>query len=361
MPQLPHRLDDRAAKGLWVLLVAMGHTSGLWASHRAGVYWLYQFHVSAFLLLPLLRDEPLLDRRHLADRAVRYLGPLVAFCLVTLPLAGWVPPHLPLADRLEQLGLALVTGHPLHWKQACGFESPWFLPTLLGLNLLRQAWLRLPRCWQPGVAALGLLTMGSLTAWAQWLPLGLAVALVMLPLGVGARWLSGRWTAGQKDLRWLGFVAALPASALLLQQGIQINAGHAQWPALLSQPHLALAAMTAAVGMFLGVLWALPWLNRVRLLTALGEASLPFYLVHSLLLQAVLLPVQKLWPQFASDQPFLLGFLALSVAVAVGLPVARLAMRPALARWLLPRGLADWPVTARLSARLQIRGPENNP
>lgn len=345
------RLDDRAAKGLWVLLVAMGHTYGLWVGHVAGAYWLYQFHVSAFLLLPLLRDEPLLDRRRLADRAVRYLAPLLLFCLITVPLAGWVPPGLPLAVRLEQLGLALVTAHPLRWKQACGFEFPWFLPTLLGLTLLRQLWLRLPRRGQLAGGALGLLTMGSLTAWAQWLPLGLAVALVMLPLGAAARWLSERWTAGNKDLRWLGFVAALPASGLLLQQKALVNAGHALWPPLLAQPHLALAAMTAAVGMFLGVLWALPWLSRVRLLTALGEVSLPFYLLHSLVLQAVLLPVQRLWPQFASDQPFLLGLLALGVAVAVGLPAARLASRPPLARWLLPRGMADWPLTARFARR----------
>lgn len=346
----PLRLDDRAAKGLWVLLVAIGHTSGLWRDDPTGAYWLYQFHVSAFLLLPLLRDEPLLDRRRLADRAVRYLGPLVAFALLTVPLAGLVPPGLPLSARLEALGLALLTGHPTHWKHACGFEFPWFLPTLLGLTLLRQLWLRLPRRQRPW-AALGLVSMGNLVELAPWLPLGLAVAVVMLPLGLFARWLSERGCAGGRDRRWLGLVAALPASALLLQQGVLVNAGHALWPSPQRQPLLAAAALVVAVGMFLGVLWALPWLRRVGLLVALGEVSLPFYLLHSLVLQAVLLPAARLWPGAVAAHPVLFGVAALLLALALGLPAARLAQRPPLARWLLPRDVADWPPSAALARR----------
>lgn len=340
--------DDRAAKGLWVLLVALGHA--FWAWHHVPQVqdWLYQFHVIAFLLLPMMRDEPRLGLNKLVDRAVRYLAPLVPIVAITMPLAPHFQVTPPWPTRLGHLGLGLLTGHPTWWKSVSGFEYLWFLPTLLGLTVLRQGLVRLPQRVQWLVGAAGLLSIGSLPAVAQFLPMGAAVVAVIVPLGWLTRWLSARLQLDGRDQRWLGLVAAAPASALLLHDHVKIYPGGAAWPSLWQHPALAVSAAIVPVGMFLGVLWSLPWLRRVPGLVSLGEASLPFYLLHSLAIQAVLLSANRLLPGWQLAYPATVGLASLVFAVATCGPLARLALHPQVSRWWLPRGVADWPPTAWL-------------
>lgn len=351
--------DDRAAKGLWVLLVAMGHA--VWAWHKLPQFqdWLYQFHVIAFLLLPMMRDEPRLGPAKLADRAVRYLVPMWPILLVTVPLAPYFQASAPWPLRLGHLGMGLLTGHPMWWKSVSGFEYLWFLPTLLGLTLLRQGLLRLPRQLRWLLGAAGLLSMGSLAPMAMYVPLGLAVVAVIVPLGWLTRWLSAQLHSVGRDWRWLGLPVAAMASAVLLHNHVKIYPGGAAWPPLLQRPGLAACAAAVAIGMFLAVLWAVPWLQRLPGLVSLGEVSLPFYLLHSLAIQAVLLAASRAMPGWQTAYPASVGVASLVVAVATCGPIARLSLRPQIQRWWLPRGVADWPPSAWLVRHLRGGGATN--
>ncbi len=347
--------DDRAAKGLWVLLVAMGHAAWMWHGAPQVQDWLYQFHVIAFLLLPMMRDEPRLGSAKLADRSVRYLVPLLPIAMITMLLAPLVQAVPPWPQRLGHLAMGLLTGNPAWWKTVTGFEYLWFLPTLWGMTLLRQGLLRLPQGVQGLLGALGLLSMGSLAAVSMYLPLGLAVVAVIVPLGWLARWLSEQLQRGHRDLRWLGLPVAALASAVLLGAKVKIYPGSAAWPSMVLHPDLAICAAVVAVGMFLAVLWALPWLQRVPGLASLGEGSLPFYLLHSLAIQAALLSANRLLPHWKTAFPVSVGVASLVFAVATCAPIARLSLHPRISRWWLPRGVADWPPSAWLNRRLENR------
>jgi len=354
------RLDDRAAKGLWVLLVAVGHVAPFAALDDRLWLWLYQWHVVAFLLLPFLREEQRLTGGRWLDRLVRYLVPLVPIVAITLVLYGWMPGSRPIGDRLVAVGQGLLFGHGDWWKLACGFQFLWFLPTLLGLTAVRQLFRPLPSAVRWTVAVAGALALPWLRPYAQWLPLGLATVLWILPWGLVAAWAAPRLLRGDRDLRGWLVVPALACGGWLIAEGLAVNVASLIGPLPADHPLGWLASGVSAVGMFLATTGALLWLGRSRLLCWLGEASLPFYLTHSLALQLVF-QVASLWMPGWKDTPAGLatvGMLALATALTTALPVCLWVLRrPWLRRWWLPADRADWPPTAWLLAKGKTAGP----
>lgn len=342
------RIDDSAAKGLWVLLVAVGHVEPFWRIDERPFAWLYQFHVASFLLLPFLRDEGPLTPARWLDRVIRYYVPLLPVAALTFGLFGLLPGASDPAARAVDLGLGLVFGHASWWDAACGFQYLWFLPTLLGLTALRQLVGRLPRRWRWLAGAGAAVVLPVVRPWAMWLPLGLATALWALPWGLLAGWLSARLTTGGRDRRLWALAPALAAGAALTWLHKPVNIAVLMGPLADDLP-LWLLSGTSACGMFLATLGALPWLSRSRLLVRLGEASLPFYLTHSLTLQVVLLAAKRWLPSWSDSVAGLacVGVAALGFALCTALPASLWILRtPALHRWWLPRGRTDWPPTA---------------
>lgn len=348
-PTIRARLDDRAAKGLWVLLVAVGHVEPFSALDQRVWLWLYQFHVAAFLLLPFLRDETRLTQAKWADRLVRYWVPLVPVVAVTFALYSWLPGAQPPAKRLQAIAAGVLFGHGDWWKLACGFQFLWFLPTLVGLTAVRQLLLPLPHGVRWAVALVGAVGLQWLRPYAQWLPLGLSTVLWILPWGLLAAWASPRLQRGGRERRvWL-VLPALAAGGWLIANGLAVNVASLIVP--LPAEHLLgwLASGASAVGMFLASMGALPWLSRSRLLCWLGEASLPFYLTHSLVLQLVFLLASRAVPGWRDSPAGLagVGTLALVAALATALPVCLWVLRtPAIRRWWLPSDRAEWPPAA---------------
>lgn len=332
-----------AVKGVLILLIALGHDPAAAVALPWLGRFLYGFHVIGFLLLPFLLPAPRAEARALLDRSVRYLAPyasvtLFAIVLNTLLFARDVPAR----ELFERAALGLYTGSSGYLKITSGFALFWFLPTLLSLTLVRAA-LRgrgTPRAWLVVLVALHG-TLALVPDFAAVLPLGLAPALVALPLGLAA----------EKAWPWarthpLAMVAIAVAVAVpVLASGISTNLA-ALAVADVRDPLRLLLQDAHAITMFLAIAACGPHLARVPGLVRLGQLSMGVYLGHSFVLQALMWGSMRLGLDPIGRHAAILALPLLVLSTAGGIACALVLNRQPLRRWILPRGLKEWPPTA---------------
>lgn len=338
-----------AVKGLLILLIVVGHLSPL--QYVSGMGWLfpvlYRFHVVSFLLLPFLLGRAKWQTRWLADRAVRYLVPYAMWVVATaivfdLTVGAGVAP----LELVRRTSWGLWTGNALDLKAATGFQLYWFLPALFTVTLLRAVLTRLPGRWLPVAAAVAWALHGTVALWlGGWscTPLGLAVAVYVLPMGLTAAWL---WPYARRVPSWALACVAVALAVTTRAMGLYTNVGVL---AVFGWRDFAWMLITDidAIASFLTVVAVAPLLARVPGLPALGRMSLGIYLCHSLFLQAVLLVGLRAGRQPFGEDAALFAFVGLVTALTGGILSARLMQLKVLQPWLLPRGLTDWTATRR--------------
>ncbi|MBW2292321.1 MAG: acyltransferase family protein [Deltaproteobacteria bacterium] len=280
-----------------------------------------------------------LSTQFVRDRAVRYLVPYLAFsslCIVLYPFVApdWKP--------VDVLGVFLASA--LSIKAATGFELYWFLPCFFMLTVLRA--LRVQLSSGAGWLLLGIAV--SINAGVGWLsaeqlfysPFGLATALFMYPLGVGAAWL---WRVGRSRRTVTGAVAVAVWAAcavVLYQVDSSANVGRLRvyW---IGQPVEWLIHNLIPVAAFLAFCSLAPMLTRVPGLARLGRHSLTIYLVHSLVSQALRMAFD-LDPQRLG---LVLGVLLLGLILAISDQFATVLERVTpLRRLIMPRDAKEWPL-----------------
>ena len=348
IPARPHTDALDAVKGVLILFIVLGHDAAAARLFPWLPRLLYGFHVIGFLLLPFLlpsrggagRSRP--EPRLLADRAVRYLAPYVAFVLVatvlyTLMFAREVP--LTLVGWRTFIGL--VTGSAEWLKAACGFALFWFLPTLWAQTVLRYGWQVAGE--HKTLLLLIIVVHGSVGAWpglAEVLPLGLGPALFTLPLGLAALHL---WPHVQKR------PVVTVAVAVVLALGARLADFNTNVAVLKVEdwrhPLRLLLQDAHAVSALLAIAAAGPWLARLPGLVHLGRWSMGVYLGHSFFLQAFLISAQRLGLEPLGGHAKWFALPILVVAIAGGIAVALGLQFEPVRRWIVPRDLRDWPPT----------------
>jgi fucose 4-O-acetylase-like acetyltransferase len=360
-PLRTHDAGADAVKGLLITLIALGHDGPAFVALPWLTRFLYGFHVIGFLLLPFLLPAARADRRVLTDRAIRYLVPYAAFvllsaCLYTLISAREVPA----ATVLSRVAIALYSGSAMHLKRACGLALFWFLPTLFSLTVLRaglhaaatirtSGMAKAMVTIQPPLLVLALAahaTVALSPEFSTLLPLGLGPALLALPLGLAA----GRLWPWARSHPAVTCVVAAAIAWASVRTGSHVNLGEMGWGDA-RQP-LQLALQDAhAVSMFLAIAVAGPWLARVPGLARLGRLSMGVYLGHSFVLQALLIGTTRAGLEPLGRNAAMMALPFLVIAVAGGVVFALVLEREPLRRWILPRGLHDWPLTSHLAVR----------
>jgi fucose 4-O-acetylase-like acetyltransferase len=337
-----------AVKGLLILLIVLGHLTPM--QHVPGFGWvfpvLYRFHVVSFLLLPFLLGRAKWQARWLADRAVRYLVPYAIWVSATAVVFGLtVGAGVAPAELVRRTAWGLLTGYALDLKAATGFQLYWFLPALFTVTLLRAVLMKVPQRWLPVVVLAAWTLHGTVALWlGVWshAPLGLAVAVYVLPMGVTAAWLwpfARRWP-------WIVACAAVALAITTRWMGLYTNVGVLGvfgW----RNPAQMLITDIDAIASFLAIVAAAPVLGRIPGLPALGRLSLGVYLCHSAFLQSVLLTGLHAGRQPFGQDAAVFAVIGMVVALVGGILSARLMQLNRVQPWVLPRGLSDWTATRR--------------
>jgi fucose 4-O-acetylase-like acetyltransferase len=338
-----------AVKGLFIVLIVLGHNSLATGAVPLLSQQLYNFHVHAFLLLPFLTPSRPFSWGFVRDRASRYLVPHVAFYgLAAVLLLLLLHKGVGAWARDALVGLLLGTADPI--KRGCGFALYWFLPTLLVLVVMRAALRDAP----PAAGAAALAAALGFHAGVGALPLhdkallwfGSGIALFVWPLGVAVERV---WAARHRLSRGALAVVAAAVFVALLATASNLESGVRLARLLvydLSRPGLLFLHAALPVAALVAAAAGAGALARVPGLVVFGRHSLFVYLVHSLVFRALLRVVPASGAHRAQD----LGWAAATFAatLAVSLAIARgLQGNPALRRLLAPRSWSEWPLAPR--------------
>lgn len=334
-------------KGILVLLVVMDHNDWL----RAATPELFRpltFHVLGFFFLAFAFAEKRLSVKFALDRACRYLVPFWWMLLLTSLIYSFVLAKgiTPMSQILAVAAAAIIGNAPFV-KASSGLLMLWFLPALLGLNLLIAAYDEVNKSavrWLLAVAAFAVHLMLPLLNVAQlmWLPLGLGIALEVFVLGLAWRYaLTMRLTASG----WL-LVATLWAGsyAILVAQHVNVEIATLDVYGITHPQTMVLQDLEGFLGVAM-VIWLAQYLSGINLLKAIGRRSMLVYLIHPLVYQAsnVVLPPNRLedpnWLTLCVGGA-VTGVAATVIAywLAVGIEQS-----PTLSSWLTPRYFSDWP------------------
>ncbi len=321
-----------ALKGFLLLLIVLAHNELLMtnsAGEQSFVLDCFQlFVVQGFFLLPFLYGRKVLTGR----RALDYLANLwvpYAWIFVVCLLFNAAYTHR--FASLVEYGYAFIIGSGPLLKRIIGFTYPWFLPAMFSLLILKGLYDR-GGVWPVvlGAASGGFwiaivgfgvnrYTVGNFT------PLGISQALSSLPIALWSAALCTRLASRGNPVavRMLtGFMFFLVVVAYYYRD---------LWPATMGRLLWFFMPISASAFLFS----CRDILARSRLLILLGAYSMPIYLVHVIVYNAL---VRGLQPAHAGRSGVLAwGIFAFTVGISLGFSMG-LKKFSRLYGWLFPSG-----------------------
>ena len=320
-----------ALRGLLMVAVIIGHfpTSARGTNPFGDLpEWIYFCHIPLFLALSCLFTQPL-NPRQTGQRARQLLVPFALWMALTHP---WRLLHRP-----GTLGLDAAMGNWAHVQSIL-----WFLPALFTANLLMAGWRRAPapaRMGLMGAAFAVFLGASRVALWHDRIPMGLDVALFLLPFlwVIDQAWrrradLVQRAGKGLLPAAWL----ALPLGGLLVRacEPVKTHSAYARRVdfAQFSVP-VTVPGYLGMTLMGLALLVLAMRLPAPRWLAAVGRCSMPIFLLHYPLLFAFTRTIGLAGEGRTALLAYATAVIALIIALAMGLAkvLAKLSPRFALA------------------------------
>ncbi|WP_158002445.1 acyltransferase family protein [Methyloterricola oryzae] len=335
-------------KGIYILLIVIGHNLLLTSLYQGLFVFLYNFHVYGFLLLPFVFPAKKISRDLVINLSVRYLVPFVVFYSISSLM--YFPIYIGAHSLWEWFGdfiLGLIVNDAYWVKKTTGFQLFWFLPTFFTLTLFRS----LLNSFASGIRQSVLLllfvahiTVGCLPDWAKLnIPFGIGIvayiyilgesiscdallsatrsryfSLITVPVLLMLFFLSSKFGL-RTNLAWLNLMAISDVILLLLHDGIVVIS-------------------------FLTVLSLSRSFKKLPYLSCLGKFSLQIYLTHSFVFYFFYMLV---YPLASFDDPLLeavVGIGSLLFTVAVTLLLSILASKKmGLYKMIFPSSRSDLP------------------
>lgn len=134
------RRDSTMLKGLLILLIVLGH-NGILMGKVPGLTvttfndYLYHFHVYLFLMLPFLYNIPKSNCQRIKKDFVHLYKPYVLMCLALLFINVFVMKE---DFNLSAIAYAFLSGNELLLRSSIGGSFPWFMPVMFTLLLFRN-------------------------------------------------------------------------------------------------------------------------------------------------------------------------------------------------------------------------------
>ena len=280
-------------KGVLILLIILGHNSILMHTQNGDTpillyRYLYHYHVYCFLILPMLYNVPVITYNRLKKDFSHLFKPYV-FLFIAL-----VSYQLILGERInpERVFEAFISGNEPLIKDALGASFPWFLPTMFSFIILRNT-----LCWRPKllkiVFAISLavylltrvLNVFSLYTFNYFL--GCMVALAYFSVGIVVRKIYFYLTNKNEYIKFVYLLAAISTALFFIyyrtnnmELWFSLNA----WVIMPVSVFISLLCIIEASKDF----------KFLYVFECLGKLTLPIYVFHMFIYNAILLLIGKL-------------------------------------------------------------------
>lgn len=339
------------AKGILIACIVLAHNRFIVTSVPGSKAFFYNWHVYAFLIIPFLLPFRADVRGFIATRLVRYGIPFVTFTfwawIVKIVTSGVQDS---LGKAIYDLVVAALLGSADLLDRACGARLFWFLPTLLGLTLVRYAGAQLGKI---GAAAIVLVSLVSFPlvgliprSDAQYFPLGLPIVFyILLPGLVFQKLMEWAWVGSRARIS-ISFVIFLSifiaAYWLSLARGTSLALDLFRFYdirdpiALLDHAVIGISATCALV-------FGASLLPRVNWLAWYGQGSLIVYLTHQFVFVSLTSVVKLVSPGLLVSHRFIVGMLVYAGTLAMcGAMIWLVNRRPGIRRLVMPRDWREW-------------------
>ncbi|QDU70998.1 Acyltransferase family protein [Mucisphaera calidilacus] len=290
-----------ALKGVFILLIVLGHNT-LFSSQIPGLFKaLYAFHVHAFFILAFAFPTKPISLAFLRDRCTRYLIPYVCWTLLAAVIFFIIEKRM--ADPLGWFthllfGLSFGTAGMLN--HACGFQLYWFLPALLTLTIFRAALKEQPQL--KGAWILLCIAVLMFVGWggqplAKYQVGNILLVMAIWPIAVGTvDLMNATSTAPRWLIMLIGALALLIGQTAIFIDDQAVNIAHLALHTV-NHPIGFIGQILCPAGAFMLIAGLLSYLRNPAILATFGRHSLLIYLSHSLIYQAYLRIVLKLQPE----------------------------------------------------------------
>ena len=279
--------DSTLLKGILILLIMLGHNSIL-MQERAIFNYLYHFHVYVFLLLPFLYNVPKFTFERVKKDFVHIYKPYTIIFIILVLINTFV-----LKERFNftQVMYAYISGNEYMLKANIGASFLWFMPTMFSLLLLRNWLMNKPgKILWSCVFVSFLAFLATRVLWLctiydfPYIILGGTVTIVYFFMAVLSRYIYERY----HNNRYFNYISSAVFILATIYNFTNLYGTIYEiitWGIL---PISALYTFTAIV----------KHLKENKFLTEcinyLGKESLPIYLFHVIIYNAILLVVEKL-------------------------------------------------------------------
>lgn len=283
---IPKR-DSTLVKGILILLIILGHNSIL-MQERAIFDYLYHFHVYLFLLLPFLYNIPQLTVKRIRKDFIHIYKPYTITYFVLVLINTFV---LNSEFNIIQTLYAYISGNEYLLRANIGASFLWFMPTMFSLLLLRNLLLNKQTkiLWSFVIVSL-LAFVATRITWITtvyeypYLIIGSAVSIVYFSIAVLSRYIYEKY----HNIRYFELISCIVFILASILNFYEFNGMIYNIVAWVILPISALYALITIVKCFND--------NHIstKCIHFLGNESLPIYLFHVIIYNAILLIVEKL-------------------------------------------------------------------
>lgn len=267
--------DSASIKGFLTILIVIGHNHIVAPKNSPLMAYLYTFHVVCFFILPWLYDNKKeLTTKNIGNIIYRNWIPYIIFFVFSLGVFTVLEGKHP---DMSGLLSAFIIGSQKLLKENVGVLFLWFLPTFCTFSILKTTsdnnkWIKYL------FIILSLMTFFLSWVEAEWmrnhLPFGIFTATKFFVYGILTTSL----------LQWREWTKYIGAATFIVLSYLYFH------------NHIGYGIMLMPITGFMFILSILPIL-KMKWLRAIGNYSLPIYLTHVFIYNALelVIPHTKIW------------------------------------------------------------------
>ncbi len=283
------REQSFSIRGVLIILMILGHNTILMSIDPSVLekknviyYILNSFHTYCFLLLPFLYGGKKLSGRSILDYLAKCYVPYTFFfviCLCISLVLGYVDFN---ATRVLD---AFYIGSFNKLKAATGFQFVWFLGAAFATNILRDCYYSINSKYRIPVfillwVYLYVFVLGYVPNDPKFIPFGVYVGLIMLPLGICIRDVIEKHGLHNK---WVTAVSSVLAIACCVVSYLDVYI--AKVPDYIFILFMRIISPVSFLMLFAAIGKAL---SKSAFLRKVGGLSLPIYLTHVIIYNILL-------------------------------------------------------------------------
>lgn len=343
-PSLVNREESAAIKGVYILLIVLGHNYIF--THSTDrlqiMLYMYMFHIAGFFMLPYLYGSKGLSWRSIGNHAVRLLWPFIILAISFY--LGYYVLFEGNKFAFKDLAEILEKGNAWTLRHFCGFQVLWFLPSMFLAMIIHDLYFYGKKISQIIYLILGLFMVGGILLPEVDFLRNFIVAIYSLPWTLWAALLYGFFGAICRKILIRISKYKLPAALMCCIIAIWVSIMYFNDIPGWRDPSAGdrWGVVFYPIAFMIPVVLASPKICRLNWLRWLGENSLLIYLIHPFIGFIIMyfFPTIYVNPPVVQVAAIIISFAAILVSTVL---ITMLIKRcTSIYSFLFPRNVEQW-------------------